>query len=57
MFAFLDRHHSQVFTFPLDQIECAERYNLIPPLVAKQLENGQAVAVAGNRLAVDDAGP
>ena len=46
---------AQIFTIELEQIENAEGDGVIVPAIADHVEYGEAMSVASNRLAVDDA--
>src|SRR5262249_2573565 len=50
------RSTPQVVTIQLDQVEGVEEYALVRAVVTDELERGNAVVVAGNSFAVDDAG-
>jgi hypothetical protein len=46
----------QVVAVQLDQVEGVEEYALVSALVADQIERGNAVVIAGDSFAVDNAG-
>jgi hypothetical protein len=54
--AILDRLAPQIAAVEFEQVEGAEGDAAIMPVSAKKLEVGEPVAVAGDRLAVDQAG-
>jgi hypothetical protein len=55
-FADLKRIAPQVVAVQLDEVEGIEKYAPISALVPDEIERGNAVLVASNRLAIDDAG-
>jgi hypothetical protein len=46
----------QVVAVQFDQVEGVEKYALIRPVMADEVERGNALVIAGNRFAIDDAG-
>jgi hypothetical protein len=52
----LKRITPQVVAVQLDQVECVEKHAVISAVVTDEIERGHAVVVAGDSLAVDDAG-
>jgi hypothetical protein len=52
----LKRITPQVVVVQLDKVEGVEEYALVSALVPDEIERGNAVLIAGDRLAVDDAG-
>src|SRR5262249_44801319 len=53
--AHFQRSTPQVVTIQLDQVKGVEEYALVRAVVTDELERGNAVVVAGNSFAVDDA--
>jgi hypothetical protein len=43
-------------SFQLNEVEGVEEYALVSALVTDEIERGNAVVIAGNSFAVDDAG-
>ena len=54
--AHLQRVAAQVVAVQLDQVEGVEEHGAVVAAVADAIELGDAALVAGDRLAVDDAG-
>jgi len=54
--AYLERIAPQVVAVQLDEIEGVEEYALVSAVVPDEIERGNAVVVASNRLPIDDAG-
>src|SRR5262249_49472381 len=54
-FADLKRITPEVVAVQLEEIEGVEEYALVSALVADEIERGNAVVIAGNSFAVDDA--
>src|SRR5262245_3372533 len=52
----LKRIAPQVVAVQLDQVEGVEEYALVSALVTDEIERGNAVVIAGDSFAVDDAG-
>src|SRR5262249_20830471 len=52
----LKRIAPQVVAVQLDKVESVEKYALVSALVADEIERGNAVVIAGDSFAVDDAG-
>src|SRR5262245_64360635 len=52
----LKRITPQVVAVQLDEVEGVEEYALVSALVPDEIERGHAVVIAGNGLAIDDAG-
>ena len=52
----LKRIAPQVVSVQFDEVEGVEEYALVGALVTDEPERGNAVVIAGNSLAVDDAG-
>jgi hypothetical protein len=55
-FSFLERLASYVLAVDLEQIERAEDRVRIASVAADQIEHGQPIVVADDRLAIDHAG-
>ena len=51
----LERFPTQVDTIQLQEVEGAKRHGMVLTPVAKQIEYGEAVGVACDGLAIDDA--
>jgi glucose-6-phosphate dehydrogenase assembly protein OpcA len=54
--AALKRIRPQVVAVQLDQVESLEKHALVSAVVTDEIERGNAVVIASDRLAVDDAG-
>ena len=52
----LERIAPQVVAVQLNEIEGVEKGTVVVAVVANEIERGNAVVIAGNSLAVDDAG-
>src|SRR5262249_57339615 len=52
----LKRVAPQVITVQLDEVEGVEEYALVSALMTDEIERGDAVVIAGDSFAVDDAG-
>src|SRR5215510_14645137 len=52
----LKRIAPQVVAVQLDEVEGVEEYAVVSALVPDEIERGHAVVIAGNRVAIDDAG-
>src|SRR5215475_2350564 len=46
----------QVVAVPLDEVESIKEYALVSAVVTNEIERGNAVVIAGDSFAVDDAG-
>jgi hypothetical protein len=55
-FANLKRITPQVVAVQFDQVEGIQKHAIVSAVVTDEIERGNAVVIAGNRLAIDDAG-
>jgi hypothetical protein len=54
--ATIDARAALRFAVQLDQVKTVEEYALVSALVPNEIERGNAIVVAGDSFAVDDAG-
>jgi hypothetical protein len=52
----LQRIAPQIIAVQLDQVEGVEEYAVVSALVTNEIERGNAVVIAGDSFAIDDAG-
>src|SRR5262245_58588178 len=52
----LQRIAPEIVAVLFDEIECVEEYAFVSALVTDEIERGNAVVIAGDRLAIDDTG-
>ena len=52
----LKRIAPQVVTVQLDQVEGVQKHAVVSAVVTDEIERGNAVVIAGNSFAIDDAG-
>jgi hypothetical protein len=55
-FAHFQRITPQVVAVQLDQVEGVEEHAIVGAVMPNEIERGNAIVVAGNSFAIDDAG-
>ncbi len=53
--AHLDGFGAKVHAIQLKEVKGAERHSIVLAAIPEQVEHGEAIGIAGDRLAVDDA--